>query len=68
MEDSGSGSSPIVDVSLRVLVGANTLTLNIKRHSDTREVFTRLVKELKLSPPAADHCALFELIEVTQKE
>uniref|UniRef100_A0A183CFH9 Sorting nexin-27 n=1 Tax=Globodera pallida TaxID=36090 RepID=A0A183CFH9_GLOPA len=63
MEDFGSKSTPIVDVSLRIIVCGNTLTLNIKRHSDTREVFKRVCEELKLGVEAASFCALFEVIE-----
>ncbi|KAL3083143.1 hypothetical protein niasHS_010945 [Heterodera schachtii] len=64
MEDSGGAlSAPLVDVSLRVIVCGNTLSLNIKRHSDTREVFGRVCEELKLGTEAAHFCALFEVIE-----
>jgi hypothetical protein len=64
MEDS-STSSPVVDVSLRVLIcGGQTLTLNIKRHTDTRLVYQRVLEELNLGHKAANYCALFEMIEV----
>lgn len=66
MEDSSASGSPLVDVSLRVIVcGGTTLTLNIKRHSDTRQVFHRVLDELKLGQKAANYLALFEMIEDT---
>ena len=69
MEDSNSGS-PIMDVTLRVLVcsgggdqSQNTLTFNIKRNADTRQVFQRVLDQLGIGPKAASYCALFEMIE-----
>jgi hypothetical protein len=70
MEDSNS-SSPIMDVTLRVLVcggsdqSQNTLTFNIKRHADTRQVFQRVLDQLGIGPKAAAYCALFEMIEAS---
>ena len=63
MEDSSS-SSPVLNVSLRLLVCGETLTLNIKRHSDTHQVYQQVLEHLKLSPRAAANCALFEMIDV----
>ncbi|CAK5116880.1 unnamed protein product [Meloidogyne enterolobii] len=64
MEDSSS-SSPVLNVSLRLLVCGETLTLNIKRHSDTHQVYQQVLEHLKLSPRAAANCALFEMIDDT---
>ncbi|CAK5025274.1 unnamed protein product [Meloidogyne enterolobii] len=64
MEDSSS-SSPVLNVSLRLIVCGETLTLNIKRHSDTHQVYQQVLEHLKLSPRAAANCALFEMIDDT---
>lgn len=63
MEDSSS-NNPALDVSLRLLVCGETLTLTIKRHSDTQQVYQQVVEHLKLSSSAAANCALFEMIDV----
>ena len=62
MEDSNSYCQ--MDVALRILIHDNkTLALNIERHSDARQVFMRVVEEIKLSAEASRYCALFELVD-----
>lgn len=63
MEDS-SAPCPTMDVSLRVLLhNGETLVLNIKRNSDTRAIYRRVVEELHLGTEAAQFTALFEMID-----
>ncbi|KAL7073185.1 hypothetical protein ACQ4LE_007283 [Meloidogyne hapla] len=64
MEDSSS-CSPVLEVSLRLLICGETLTLNIKRHSDTHQVYQHVLEHLKLSKKAAANCGLFEMIDDT---
>ena len=65
MEDSNA-CRPVVDVNLRILLPENkSLVLDIKRNSNTKFVFTEVIRQLNVSADAAPYLALFEMIDVT---
>uniref|UniRef100_A0A915D631 Uncharacterized protein n=1 Tax=Ditylenchus dipsaci TaxID=166011 RepID=A0A915D631_9BILA len=63
MEDSNA-YCPTMDVTLKILLhDGKTLVLDVKRNSDAREVYNRVVEKLNLSTEAARYCSLFEMVD-----
>lgn len=65
MEDSNA-CCPVVDVNLRVLLPENkSIILNVKRNSNSKFVFTEIIRQLSISGDSSPYLSLFEMIDLT---
>lgn len=56
--------TPMLDVNLRVLLDNDqAISIDVKRHADSQQVYAQIAEEIKLSLQAMPYCALFEMVD-----